>query len=139
TTMRQRATASAPPSAGAPSAGAAILRGRRPDAAVILAVCLALLAGCASAPPGESSPEAPEIDIAQERSDVLFLRGPIPLTFVLTVRNTLDVPVTLRRVELRTVGTGSYRLRTEAVNLDRTIAAGATETFGLHTWGRSRG
>ena len=72
-------------------------------------------------------------------AETLFLRGPVPLTFSLTITNPLDVPVTLRRVELRTQGDGAYTLRAEAPHLDKTIPAGAEETIQLHTWGRSAG
>jgi hypothetical protein len=103
---------------------------------------LAALAACASGPPpaNDGGPEV-EIVLGQValRSDILFFRGPVPLDFVLTVRNRSDVPVTLRRVELRTQGRGAYSLRAEAPNLRRTIAPGAEESIQLSTWGRSRG
>jgi hypothetical protein len=79
------------------------------------------------------------VSITQETTGLttLFLRGPVPLSFTLTIHNPSDVPVTLRRVELHSRGAGAYRLRGEAFGLDKTIPPGGTETLGLHAWARS--
>lgn len=118
------------------------LRNREPTArwaALVFVACVA--SACASSATDRDSPEAPEVVLGQQftGAETLFLRGPVPLTFSLTIRNPLDVPVTLRRVELRTQGQGGYTLRAEAPHLDKTIPAGGEETIQLHTWGRSSG
>lgn len=113
----------------------------RSAAAALLSLGL-LIAGCASSGAIKtSSGPAPEISIAQAFSghELLLFRGPVPLTYVVHIKNPLSVPVTLKRVELRTTGAGAYRLNAEAMALDKTIAAGGEETFELSTWGRSRG
>lgn len=61
------------------------------------------------------------------------------LRYVVHITNPLSVPVTLKRMELRTQGTGAYRLNSEAFGLNRTIPPGGEATFRLSTWGRSRG
>jgi hypothetical protein len=63
----------------------------------------------------------------------------VPLQYVVHIKNPLSVPVTLKRLELRTQGSGAYRLRSEALGLNRTIPAGGETTFQVSTWGRSRG
>lgn len=101
-----------------------------------------LLAACASSGPTvSSSGSAPQVEIAQEVTGVetLAFRGPIPLSYVIHIKNPLSVPVTLKRLELRTQGSGAYRLNAEAFGLSRTIPAGGEETFRVSTWGRSRG
>jgi hypothetical protein len=105
-----------------------------------LAVVL-LLAGCASAQQAKNDDDAPQIELLQgfTGAETLFFRGPVPLTYQLKIHNPLDVPVTLRRLELRTQGTGAYQLRAEAPNLGKTIPPGGDEVIELYTWGQSRG
>ena len=107
-------------------------------AALPLAV---LVAACASGPMAKTATVTPEVDIAQLRNgtELFRVRGPVPLDFALHVKNPLSVPVTLKRVELRSTGPGGYRLNAEALALNRTIPAGGEETFQLSTWGRARG
>ncbi len=99
-----------------------------------------LLVACASSGPTASNTgTAPEIQLAQESTsfDTLAFCGPIPLNYVVHITNPLSVPVTLKRMELRTQGTGAYRLYSEAFGLNRTIPPGGEATFRLSTWGRS--
>lgn len=107
-------------------------------AAVPLAV---LVLACASSPVAKTAAVTPEVDIAQLRNgtELLRVRGPVPLDFALYVKNPLSVPITLKRVELRSSGPGGYRLNAEALAMDHTIAPGGEETFQLSTWGRARG
>lgn len=101
-----------------------------------------LLAGCASAPSAmKSDSGAPQIELAQQftGAETLAFRGPVPLNYVLKIKNPLDVPVTLRRLELRTQGSGAYQVRAEAMNLKRTIPPGGEDVIQLYTWGRTRG
>jgi hypothetical protein len=113
----------------------------RGAAAAVLSLGL-LAFGCASGGAvRNSSGPAPEVSIAQAFSgnELLIFRGPVPLTYVVHIKNPLSVPVTLKRVELRTTGSGAYRVNAEAMALNKTIPAGGEETFELSTWGRSRG
>jgi hypothetical protein len=116
------------------------LASRRAPAAAALLFGL-LLAGCASSHVAQSNGPTPEIQIAQAFTGVerLHFSGPVPLSYVLRVKNPLSVPVTLKRVELRTSGSGAYHLNAEALGLHRTIAPGGEETFELSTWGLTRG
>lgn len=101
-----------------------------------------LLVACASAPSAmKNDDDAPQIELAQQLTgaETLIFAGPVPVNYVLTIRNPLDVPVTLRRLELRTQGPGAYQLHAEAPNLKKTIQPGGEEVIQLSTWGRSRG
>jgi hypothetical protein len=120
-------------------------RRRLPLVAVFVAAAICtLLSACASTGSlarASGKGPAPEIKIAQVVSgaDLLYFRGPVPLSYVLEIRNPLQVPVTLRRVTLRTQGRGAYTLNSEALGLKKTIPPGGSEAIQLSTWGRSRG
>ena len=110
---------------------------------LVAAICTSL-ASCASTNTlagASAKGPAPEIKIAQvaDSPNTLYFRGPVPLSYVLEIHNPSSVPVTLRRVTLRTQGRGAYSLNSEALALKKTIAPGASEAIQLSTWGRSRG
>lgn len=77
--------------------------------AVVLAVALA---GCASAPKSDNPQQrVPEVEFAQlvGPSDVQAT-GPFDVKFGMRVTNPSTQPITLRRVELRQIGSGTYVL-----------------------------
>jgi hypothetical protein len=120
-------------------------RRRAPFVALAFAATVALsVAACASAEPTAATNAkgaGPQIRIAQvvDGPDLLYFRGPVPLRYVLDIKNPLSEPVTLRRVTLRTQGRGAYSLNSEALGLKKTIPPGGSESIQLSTWGRSRG
>jgi hypothetical protein len=72
--------------------------------------------------------------------DMFYFRGPINLQYQLTVDNPTGTPLTLRRLELRTVGPGAYSLRTGASTpIKQTIQPGGTTNLTLSVWGRASG
>ncbi|HXH39617.1 MAG TPA: hypothetical protein VNN08_13380 [Thermoanaerobaculia bacterium] len=102
------------------------------------AVLLIALSGFAS-----SSSDAPKIDIRLAQTsmpvDTFYFRGPVSLQYQLTIANPTSQQVTLRRLDLSTVGPGAYSLRTGATPITRTIRPNGTTTITLSTWGRASG
>jgi hypothetical protein len=85
----------------------------------------------------------PKIDVHLEQltstDDMFYFRGPINIQYRLTVSNPTDQPVTLRRLELSTLGPGSYSLHTGTSPVTRSIAPHGTTSLTLSAWGRSSG
>jgi hypothetical protein len=87
------------------------------------------LASCSSS---SSTPKAniiqPEIDLVQVvgPAELNYPRGGADLRFELEIENRSGEPITLKRVELATIGTGAYSLRRESVIHNETIAPHAT-------------
>jgi hypothetical protein len=103
-------------------------------------VLLALVAtlGCAS-----SQDEGPAVAVRiapiDTSSDLFTYRGPIVLRYAVEVSNPTDQPITLRRLDLRTAGTGPYTLNSGSTPMNVQVAANAMGTFSIQTYGRSRG
>jgi hypothetical protein len=104
----------------------------------VAVVLLIALSGYAS-----SSSDSPKIDVRLTQistpADTFFFRGPISLQYQLSIANPTGEPVTLRRLELSTLGPGAYFLRTGATPITRTIRANGTTTITLSAWGRASG
>ncbi|HYU24334.1 MAG TPA: hypothetical protein VEO74_03950 [Thermoanaerobaculia bacterium] len=97
---------------------------RRPFAAILL-----LFAACAAQQLGRKSPVAqPEIVIEQLSSVAPAARnvaGGISVHYRIRVRNVANEPVTLKRVDLVTIGYGSYNLGPLSRPFDVTIKSGS--------------
>jgi len=105
-----------------------------------IAAAFILLIGLSGYAWGASEPKL-DIHLQQLTStdDMFYFRGPINIQYRLTVSNPTDQPVTLRRLELSTMGPGSYSLRTGASPVTRTIPPNSTTSITLSAWGRSSG
>ena len=82
-----------------------------------LAILLLLAAGCASQAARKAPVAEPEVEIEQTSNVVepaRNLTGPINLRYVVRVRNVANEPVTLKRIDLVSIGPGAYN-----VNLSR--------------------
>jgi hypothetical protein len=105
---------------------------------VLLLVNLALAglaAGCASSKAG-----APLVTIEQT-SEVLAMgvqpSGGIPMQYLLTIENPFDHEVTLRSVEIESVGeAGGYSMNRVRAPFEQTIAAGETRQIPIRAWVR---
>lgn len=94
----------------------------------------ALLVQCASAPGND----LPVVAISQT-STVANLRvqmqGGLPVNYRLDITNPLDEPVTLRSIEIETVGTsGSYSLKRVKHSFEEMIPAGGNTSIELRAW-----
>jgi hypothetical protein len=107
---------------------------------IAVAVLFVGLLGFASSSRGA---EAPKLDIqlrqASMPGDVFYFRGPVNLQYQLAITNPSNEPVTLRRIDLSTLGPGAYSLRTGATPITRTIPPNGTVAINLSAWGRSSG
>jgi len=88
-----------------------------------------------------SAADSPKLDIQLRQAsmpDMFLFRGPINLQYQLTISNPTNEPVTLRRIDLSSIGPGAYTLHT-GTPITRTIPAGGTTTIALSAWGRASG
>ena len=110
---------------------------------VLLFTVLALLglaAGCASSPAAGRRDRAPLVSLEQT-SDVLAMgvqpRGGVPMQYLLTIENPFDHEVTLRSVEIESVGeAGGYSMNRVRAPFEQTIPAGTTHELGIRAWVR---
>ena len=90
---------------------------------LLVALSLGLLIiGCSSSskPGGMIRPEI-EIEQAVGPGDVGYPRGIIEVQFAMKISNRSAQPVTLRRIEIQSVGGGGYTLRHETQVFNKTI------------------
>lgn len=104
----------------------------------VLAVLVA--AACASQSTNAKAPVTePEIGIEQISNVPLAAKdmGTMPLTvqFRVAVRNVAQQPITLRRVEMHSVGAGAYAFGNTSRPFDVTIAPGETKAVDFFTAG----
>jgi hypothetical protein len=88
-----------------------------------------------------ASPPAVDAQLTQLQSapDMFTFRGPVNVQYQLTIKNPLvDQPITLRRITLRTQGTGAYSLRADDP-ITMVINPESSVTISLSAWGRSSG
>ena len=83
--------------------------------AALFAVLLVVL-GCASGT--QSSAKTPPIDIRLEQvnttPDMYYFAGPVNIQYQLSITNSTNETYRLRRLDLRTISSGAYSLRTPA-------------------------
>jgi hypothetical protein len=87
--------------------------------------------------------DSPKLNISMQQltssGDLFYFRGPINIQYQLSIANPTDQPVTLKRLELSSLGPGSYSIHTGATPITRTIAPRGTTTLTLSAWGRAAG
>jgi hypothetical protein len=106
---------------------------RRFAAAVLL-----LLAACSSTAQRNAPPIALELGIINPPTNLLYFAGPVNLQFQVTLSNPTDETVTLRRLDIRTLG-GSLYLRAPTTPYNVEVKPHASATATLTAWGSSRG
>lgn len=90
---------------------------------IAAAAALLLVAACATQ--HAANPEVVIEQLSNVASAARHVTGPITLRYIVRVRNVASEPVTLKRLELNSVGTGAYNLAPLARALDMTIAPGS--------------
>jgi hypothetical protein len=87
-----------------------------------------LIAACSSSQ--QSSTEEPEITIVQLSSvspAASQVTGGVSVEFGMKVKNTLDQPITLKRVEVKSQGYGAYDLPTTSIPFNEVIPPGMSQ------------
>jgi hypothetical protein len=88
-----------------------------------------LLAGCASS--ADEGPNASKITLHLEQVDTgvntFASAGPVTVQFVLTGTNTTTDPVTLTRLEVRTISDGAYSVPPVTRTLNVQLAPGQSQ------------
>jgi hypothetical protein len=99
---------------------------------------LLLLAGCAS---GVQNAPNVELHVAQFESqqDGYLFGGSVNVRFGVSAANRTKEPVTLTRIEIRTVGSGAYTIRPTSTPINIKLAPGQEATVPISLWGFARG
>ena len=98
-----------------------------------------MLAACASTPKDEGPPIGIDLALANGATNILYFAGPVNLQFEATLTNPTDMPVTLRRLDLRTVGGGSFFMRAVGTPFHVEVPPHGSKTVMMSAWGNSRG
>ena len=109
-------------------------------------ICLALLlaGGCASSSSQAQDQLANKIHVQLGQvtnlgSNLQYFAGPVNIQYQLAVQNNTSVPVTLRRLQLRTISAGAYALRTPTSVITANVPVGQTSVVNVSAWGRTSG
>jgi hypothetical protein len=107
---------------------------------VLSVLAVVFLAACASSQQSANAPPV-EVHLAQVAtpSDVFYFGGPINIQYQLSINNPTNQPLTLKRLDLQTVGPGAYSLRTSATPMNLKVPPNATTTYTISVWGNARG
>jgi len=104
-----------------------------------LIVALLLVAACASNPKDEGPPIGIDLALTNGAGSILYFAGPVNLQFAATLTNPTDMPVTLRRLDLRTLGGGSFFMRATGTVFHIEVPPHGSKTVTMSAWGNSRG
>jgi hypothetical protein len=105
----------------------------------LIAALLLFVAACASNPKDEGPPIGVELALVDSPGSVVYFPGPVNLRFEVTLTNPTDQPVTLRRLDLRTLGGGSFFMRATGTTFHVAVPPHGTKTVTMSAWGASRG
>ena len=101
--------------------------------AAILAIFLAACATSSQAPVPE--PEILVEQLSTVAPAAIHVGGAISLQYRVTVHNVSDTPLTLKRVDLNSLGAGAYTLGSTSRSFNLSIAPGATQAVQFWTSG----
>ncbi len=100
-----------------------------------------LLAGCASS--ADEDPNASKITLHLEQVDTgantFASPGPVTVQFVLTGTNTTTEPLTLTRLEVRTISDGAYSIPPVTRTLNVQLAPGQSQQTPISVLGNAHG
>jgi len=104
-------------------------------------VALLLLTACASATQDDSNVPNVVLHIAQYESapNAYLYGGLVNVRYALSIENRTSDPVTLMRIEIRTVSSGAYTIRPTSTPINIDVAPGQEKTIPLSLWGNARG
>jgi len=98
-----------------------------------------LAAACSSNPKNEGPQIGVDLALVNTSSSILYFAGPVNLQFEVTLTNPTDQTVTLRRLDLRTLGGGSFFMRATGTPFHVTVPPHGSKSVTMAAWGNSRG
>lgn len=106
---------------------------------LILASILLALGSCASS--AKLTRVEPAIAVVQTSTNPFLMEqgGQLAVVYMMAIRNTTSEPITLTRLEMKTIGGGPYLLRGTPVTFHRSIAPGKTAKVRFSMWAWSPG
>jgi hypothetical protein len=104
-----------------------------------LIALLLFAAACSSSPKNEGPPIGVDLALINTPSNLLYFAGPVNVQFEVTLTNPTDQTVTLRRLDLRTLGGGSFFLRATGTPFHVAVKPHGSTTATMSAWGSSRG
>jgi hypothetical protein len=107
-------------------------------AALLVAV---LLTACASASQDDANAPTVVLHLAQYESapNAYLYGGLVNVRFALSIANRTKDPVTLTRIEIRTISSGAYTIRPTSTPINAALAPGQEKTIPLSLWANARG
>ena len=94
-------------------------------------IALVLIGGCASQRNNGPAVAQPQVSIDQLSSAPAVAEhetGGMPVQYRLSVTNTAQFPITLKRIDVQSVGSGAYDVNPTSLPYDVVIQMGATES-----------
>ena len=100
-----------------------------------------LLAGCASSAREDSNASKITLHLEQvdTRVNIFASPGPVTVQFVLTGTNTTTEPLTLARLEVRSISDGAYTIAPVTRTLNVQLAPGQSQQLPISLWGNAHG
>jgi len=105
----------------------------------LIVALLLVAAACASNPRDEGPPIGVELALLDAPANILYFPGPVNLRFELTLTNPTDQPVTLQRLDLRSIGSASLFLRATGTPFHVEVKPHASTSVTTSVWANSRG
>jgi hypothetical protein len=102
---------------------------------------LLLLAGCATDAQDDANAPNVALHLAQEESapSAFLYGGLVNVRYTLSIANRTNDPVTLTRIEVRTVSSGAYSMRPTSTSINVEVPPGQEKTVPLSLWAQARG
>jgi hypothetical protein len=106
----------------------------------IVAILL-LLAGCATGGQDDANTPNVALHLAQEESapSAFLYGGLVNVRYALSIANRTADPVTLTRIEVRTISSGAYAMRPTSTTINVEVPAGQEKTVPLSLWAQAPG
>ena len=96
----------------------------------LISIAILLAAACGTTNNMKTKIADPEVHLVQTSAQPAIaehVTGGVPIAFALSVTNHADIPITLKRVNVQSMGSGGYNIGPTSRPFNVAIAPGATE------------
>ena len=96
----------------------------------LISIAILLAAACGTTNNMKTKIADPEVHLVQTSAQPTIaehVTGGVPIAFALSVTNHADIPITLKRINVQSMGSGGYNVPPTSRPTDKAIAPGATE------------